>query len=56
MSDCEHAKLVKDHQFVHFCPDCGITICQVTGVIRDRHGKIIGNVLHPNWKPAEVAE
>lgn len=52
---CKHDEinLVRtDH--VHFCTQCSSTISQVTGAIRNMHGKVTGNITTPGWEPQEA--
>jgi hypothetical protein len=53
MTDCKHNGIERGNQHIHFCVECGVTICQVTGAIRDMHGKVIGNITTPEWEPPE---
>lgn len=48
---CPHEGLNTVNQHIHFCLTCGSTICQVSGAIRDRHGRVIGNITTPGWRP-----
>jgi hypothetical protein len=56
MFDCKHTGMVTKNQFVHFCSECGSTINQVNGAIRNLHGKIVGNISTPDWKPLDEGD
>ena len=52
MNDCKHDEInLVRTELIHFCPPCGSTLCQVTGAVRDRHGKVSGNITQPDWVP-----